>query len=187
VNYGMEAEKDAFDTGWFTGLIDGEGFIHIRYRSDRGTMYPRLGIYGTSKTIIDEAARIMEVNAYPRGDHGKQVGWYASVSHRKGLMVRRRVAPYLADSSKKCRAKKIPDTFGQVGTVHGRLGTPEFFRDCPPPTPIRSPRRIISPNLPTLNQRGGEARSSRRAHNPQTGDRVKTRTVVQTVSGKPDA
>jgi len=37
-------------------LVDGEGFVHIRYRSDRGTMYPRLRIYGTTKPIINEAA-----------------------------------------------------------------------------------------------------------------------------------
>ena len=37
-------------------MVDGEGFVHIRYRSDRGTMYPRLRIYGTTKPIINEAA-----------------------------------------------------------------------------------------------------------------------------------
>jgi hypothetical protein len=140
-----EPRSKDWDEGWLTGLVDGEGFIHIRYRSDRSTMYPRLRISGTSKPIIDEAARIMNVYSYPRRDHGKLVGWYASVSHRKALKVLGCIGPYLMDPSKKCRAKKILDTFGEVGTVHGRLATPEFFRDCPPPTRIRPPRRVISP------------------------------------------
>ena len=125
--------------------MDGEGFIHIRYRSDRRTMYPRLRIYGTTRPIIDEAARLMGVNPFPRRDHGVLVGWYASVSHRKALRVLRVILPYLRDPSKKCRGEKILDTFGDVGTVHGGLSTPEFFRDCPPPTRLRTPKTVIRP------------------------------------------
>jgi hypothetical protein len=138
-------EKEEFDKGWLTGLIDGEGCIHVRYRSDRNTMYPRLRIYATSKPIIDEAARIMGVNPFPRRDHGKLVGWYATVSHRKALRVLRVVAPFLFEPSKKCRARKILDTFGEIGTIHTRSTASEFFRDCPPPTRLRNPpRNIIS-------------------------------------------
>ena len=126
------------------GLVDGEGFVHIRYRSDRGTMYPRLRIYGTTKPIIDEAARLMGVNAWPRRDHGVLVGWYASVSHLKALSVMRMILPYLRDPSKKCRVKKILDSFGNVGTIKGNLSTPEFFRDCPPPTRIRKSRSLLN-------------------------------------------
>ena len=126
--------------------MDGEGFIHIRYRSDRGTMYPRLRIYGTAKPIIDEAARIMGVKAFPRRDHGKLVGWYASVSHRKALRILRRIAPYLRDPSKQGRTRKILETFGEVGTVHVRLSTPELVQDCPSTTRIRSPRSILNRN-----------------------------------------
>ncbi|QQG48110.1 MAG: hypothetical protein HY247_04950 [archaeon] len=125
-------------------MIDGEGFVHIRFRSDRFTMYPRLRIYGTSRPIIAEAARIMGVNPFPRRDNGILVGWYASVSHLKALRVLRIVQPYLRDPSKSCRAKKILGTFGDVGTVRGYLRTPEFFKDCPPPTRIRKPRSIIN-------------------------------------------
>ena len=145
VDVEIPVENDEFSRGWLTGLIDGEGCIHVRYRSDRNTMYPRLRIYVTSKPIIDEAARIMGVNPFPRGDHGKQVGWYATVSHRKALRVLRVVAPLLLDPSKRCRARRILETFRDVGTIHIRSTAAEFFRDCPPPTRIRNPpRRIIS-------------------------------------------
>jgi hypothetical protein len=132
------------EIGWLAGLVDGEGFIHIRYRSDRGTMYPRMRIYGTTKPIIDEAARLMGMNPFPRRDHGVLVGWYASVSHRKALRVLRIILPYLRDPSKKCRGARILETFGEVGTVHGRLSTPEFFADCPPPTRLRKPRSLLN-------------------------------------------
>jgi hypothetical protein len=135
---------DGYEIGWLAGLVDGEGFIHIRYRSDRGTMYPRLRIYGTTKQIIGEAARLMGVNPWARRDHGVLVGWYASVSHLKALRVLQIILPYLRDPSKKCRAEKILNTFGKMSTVHGGLSTPEFFSDCPPPTRIRKPRRLLS-------------------------------------------
>lgn len=86
----------------------------------------------------------MAVNSFPRRDHGKLVGWYAAVSHQKALKVLRRIGPHLMDASKKCRTNKILKTFGETGTVHGRLGTPEFFIDCPPPTRIRPSRRVIN-------------------------------------------
>ncbi len=107
-------------------------------------MYPRLRIYGTVKPIIAEAARMMGVNPWVRRDHGVVVGWYASVSHLKALKVLRVILPYLRDPSKKCRAAKILQTFGEVGTVHGGLSTPEFFQDCPPPTRIRAARRLLN-------------------------------------------
>ena len=110
----MENENP-LEVGWLAGLVDGEGFVHIRYRSDRSTMYPRLRIYGTTKPIIDEAARIMGVNPFPRRDHGVLVGWYAAVSHRKALKVLRLISPYLRDPSKNCRVRKILDVFGDLG------------------------------------------------------------------------
>ena len=106
-------------------------------------MYPRLRIYGTTKPIIAEAARIMGVNPFHRRDHGILVGWYASVSHLKALRVMRIILPFLRDPSKKCRVKKILKTFGKVGTVHGSRSTPEFFRECPPPTRIRKAKKPI--------------------------------------------
>ena len=84
----------------------------------------------------------MGVNPWARRDHGVNVGWYASVSHLKALKVLRIILPYLRDPSKKCRATKILETFGNKGTVHGSMSTAEFFRDCPPPTRIRKPRRL---------------------------------------------
>ena len=107
-------------------------------------MYPRLRIYGTVRPIIDEAARIMGVNPYPRRDHGKLVGWYTSVSHKKALLVLKRIEPYLTDPSKKCRARRILDRFGRVGTVHGGMRTAEFFKDCPPPTRIRQTVNVFN-------------------------------------------
>ena len=170
--------------GWLTGLVDGEGFVHIRYRSDRETMYPRLRIYGTSKPVIDEAARTMGVNAFPRRDHGKLVGWYASVSHRKALTVLRRIGPHLKDPSKKCCTARILGTFREVGTVHGGLSTPEFFKDCPPPTRIKFPTNVLSARLVTPFQRGGEASPFGGKDHP--GGLITHRSVVQMESGKPD-
>jgi hypothetical protein len=129
--------------GWLCGLVDGEGYIHIRYRSDRDTMYPRLRIFVKSTPIIITAARLMVVNPYARRSHGKQLGWYASVSHLKALKVLRLIAPHLLEPSKKCRARKILDRFGNIGSIQSRLITSEFFAGCPPPARIRTYRRII--------------------------------------------
>ena len=137
-----EQIKQVLDTGWLAGLVDGEGFIGIRYRSDRGTIFPRLRIFGTSKPIIDEAARIMGVSPFPRRDHGVFKGWYVSVSHQKALRVIRRIEPYLRDPSKRCRARLILKTFGDVATLHGSVPSDEFFRDCPQPTRWRKRRNI---------------------------------------------
>jgi hypothetical protein len=71
-------------------------------------------------------------------------GWYASVSHRQALRVLRLIAAHLLEPSKKCRAQKIIEAFGEVGTIHLRLDTFEFFKDCPPPSQIRKSGRVIS-------------------------------------------
>jgi hypothetical protein len=135
-------EREFLKTGWLAGLVDGEGFISIRYRKDRGTMFPRIRIYGTSRPIIDEAGRIMNVNPFPRKDHGVFKGWYVSASHQKALKVLRRIAPYLKDPSKKCRTDKILRTFTRVATLKGNLTAEEFFVDCPRPTRYRKRRKI---------------------------------------------
>lgn len=140
----IPAEMSDFHRGWLCGLVDGEGYIHIRYRSDRDTMYPRLRLFVKSRPIIEKVARLLGVNPYGRRIHGKLLGWYASVSHLKALRVLVLISPSLLDPSKKCRARKILDAFGEVGTIHSRLDSAEFFRDCPPPSRIRKFRRIIN-------------------------------------------
>ena len=45
-------ENSDWQQGWLTGLIDGEGFIHVHYRKNRNTTHPRLRIYCTTKAII---------------------------------------------------------------------------------------------------------------------------------------
>jgi hypothetical protein len=136
-----ESKGREWDEGWLTGLVDGEGFINIRYRSDRGTMFPRLRIYCTTKPILDRAGRIMGVAPFPRRDHGKLLGWYVSVSHQKALKVLRIIGQDLAEPSKRCRAAKILSTFGQMGTIKGKQTVAEFFKECPPPVRLRTPRR----------------------------------------------
>ena len=134
-------EREAFERGWLTGLIDGEGFVNVRYRKDRGTIFPRIRIYCTSKPIIDEAARIMGVNPFPRRDHGIFKGWYVSASHQKALQVIRRIGPFLKDPSKKCRAEKILRSFENVATIKGNQTAAEFFSECPLPTRWRERRK----------------------------------------------
>jgi hypothetical protein len=140
----IPAEKNDYDKGWLCGIVDGEGYIHVRYRSDRRTTYPRVRIFVKSRPIIDAAARVMGVNPYPRRSHGKQLGWYASVSHLKALRILQLIAPHLAEESKKCRARKILDAFREVGTIRSRLVSAKFFGGCPPPTRIRESGRIIN-------------------------------------------
>jgi hypothetical protein len=122
--------------------VDGEGFVGIRFRKDRGTVFPRIRIYCTSKPIIDEAGRIMGVKPFPRGDHRVFKGWYVSASHQKALKVIRRIAPYLKDPSKTCRAEVILKSFGNIATFHGSVPSDEFFKDCPRPTRWRKARKI---------------------------------------------
>jgi len=136
-------ENSITTRGWLCGIVDGEGYIHIRYRSDRNSMYPRLRIFVKSKHLIDEVARSMGVNPYARRKHGRHLGWYASVSHLKALRVLRLIAPHLSEPSKRCRANKILEAFGDVGTIHSRLVSSEFFSDCPAPSRIRKSGRII--------------------------------------------
>lgn len=140
----IPVEKSNLQRGWLCGIVDAEGYIHIRYRSDRDAMYPRLRIFVKSRSIIEAAARLMDVSPYARRNHGKHLGWYASVSHQKALRVLRTIASHLLERSKRCRAKKILDAFGEVGTIHSRLASSEFFGDCPPPSRIREFRRIIN-------------------------------------------
>ena len=130
--------------GWLTGLVDGEGFVNIRYRKDRGTMFPRLRVYCTSKPIIERAGRAMGVTPFPRRDHGKLLGWYVSVSHLKALKVLGMIGPRLSDPSKRCRAMKILGTFHGIGTIKGQLTVAEFFADCPPPTRLRKRPKDIN-------------------------------------------
>jgi len=138
------SEIPALDLGWLCGMVDGEGYIHVRYRSDRDSTYPRLRLFVKTRTIIDAVARLMGVNPYARRSRGKVSGWYASVSHRQALRALRLIGPHLLDPSKKCRAQKILEAFGEVGTIHSRLDTFGFFNDCPPPSRIRKSGRVIS-------------------------------------------
>ncbi len=136
--------------GWLSGMVDGEGYVHIRYRGDRNSMYPRLRILVKNREIIEPVASLMNVNPYARRSHGEQDGWYASVSHLKALRILRLIGPHLLDPSKKCRAQKIIERFGEIGTIHSRLQTSDFFRDCPPPSRIRKSGRVISGKLEGL-------------------------------------
>jgi hypothetical protein len=137
-------EKSMLDLGWLCGMVDGEGYVHIRYRRDRDSMYPRMRLFAKTKQIMDTAARLMGVNPYARRKHGNLDGWYASVSHRKALNVLRIIGPRLLEPSKRCRAQKILEAFGEVGTIHSRLDSNEFFRDCPPPSRMRKSGTIIN-------------------------------------------
>ena len=84
----------------------------------------------------------MGVNPFPRRDHGVFKGWYVSASHQKALRVIRRIEPYLKDPSKRCRAQRILQTFGEVATIHGSVPSDEFFKGCPLPTRWRKRRDI---------------------------------------------
>jgi hypothetical protein len=134
--------REAFETGWLTGLIDGEGFVHVHYRKNRDTTHPRMRIYSTTKGIIDEACRIMKVNPYARNDHGKISGWYAQVSDLKAVRILQVVGPHLTEPSKKCRAMTILRVFRERGSIRGRHPSAEVFVHCPPPTRLRSPRKL---------------------------------------------
>jgi hypothetical protein len=135
---GIPLEASDVRRGWLCGLVDGEGYIRIRYRGDRDAMYPRLRIFVKSRSIIDTAAGLMGVNPYSRRSHGKPLGWYASVSHLKALKVLRLIAPHLLETSKRYRARKILDSFGNIGTLHSRIMTSEFFAGCPPLARMRA-------------------------------------------------
>jgi len=132
-------EMSEFEKGWLTGLIDGEGFIHVHYRKNRDTTHPRMRIYSTTKPIIDEACRILQVNPYARRDHGKLLGWYAQVSEWKSVLVLRIIASHLTEPSKKCRAMTILKVFRNSGSIPGRHPSAEVFSHCPPPTRLRLP------------------------------------------------
>jgi len=144
LNLRTPSETSDLQKGWLCGIVDGEGYIHVRYRRDRDAMYPRLRIFVKSKTIIDAAAQVLGVNPYARRSHGKHLGWYASVSHLKALSVLRLITPHLLEPSKRCRAKKILDRFGEIGTIHSRLISSDFFRDCPPPARVRESGSVIN-------------------------------------------
>jgi len=137
----LQAE-DPYELGWLVGLIDGEGFIHVHYRKNRGTTHPRLRIYCTTKEIISEACRILGVNPYARRDHGILLGWYAQVSELKAIRVLGIIAPRIIEPSKRCRAERILRVFGDCGTIKGLHRSIDFFKGCPPPTRLRAPRSI---------------------------------------------
>jgi hypothetical protein len=123
-------------------LMDGEGFIHVHYRKNRDTTHPRLRIYSTTKEIVIEACRLLAIKPYPRRDHGKLVGWYAQVSELKAIRVLSLIAPHLTEPSKRCRAQRILNGFGDSGTMHGLHRSIDFFKGCPPPTRLRRPRIV---------------------------------------------
>lgn len=144
------------DRGWLAGMIDGEGYVHIRYRSDRDSMYPRLRLFVKSRPIIEKAARLMRVNPYARRHREELDGWYASVSHLKALKVLELIRGDLLDESKKCRAEKILMKFGGVGTMPSRIDSTEFFRTCPPPSKPRKSGRIINAPIQVSNSEMGK-------------------------------
>ncbi len=131
-----------FEVGWLTGLVDGEGFVHVHYRKNRNATHPRMRIYSTTKPIIDEACRIMHVNPYVRRDGGKVVGWYAEASEWKAVQLLRLVAPHLTEPSKKCRSLTILEIFCDGGSIPGKHPSAEVFSHCPPPTRLRLPRKL---------------------------------------------
>lgn len=144
----------------------------MHYRKNRDTTHPRLRIYCTTKEIIEEACRIMGVNPYPRRDHGKLLGWYAQVSELKAMKVLRIIAPHLTEPSKRCRARRILDVFGEDGSIPGRHPSAEIFVGCPPPTRLRKPPEAYKSRpqathrsevgKPGASKEAGK--SSRRAH-----------------------
>ena len=143
-----ESRSADWQNGWLTGLIDGEGFIHVHYRKNRNTTHPRLRIYSTTKPIIEEACRIMGVRPYVRRDHGIVHGWYAQASEWKAVEILRTIGPLLTEPSKKCRALTILDIFSKSGSIPGRHPSSEIFEQCPPPTRLRFPEKDIKRDLP---------------------------------------
>lgn len=122
-----------FETGYLAGLVDGEGYIRMRYNKDSNRSYPNLIVYCTSKPIIDEASRIMNVKSCPRREHGKLVGWLAVSTGKKALDAMRRIEPHLSDSSKKCRVLTCLRSFQDRVGIEGRHPSSRFFAHCPPP------------------------------------------------------
>ena len=143
-----ESRSADWQNGWLTGLIDGEGFIHVHYRKNRNTTHPRLRIYSTTKPIIEEAYRIMGVRPYVRRDHGIVHGWYAQASEWKAVEILRTIGPLLTEPSKKCRALTILDIFSKSGSIPGRHPSSEIFEQCPPPTRLRFPEKDIKRDVP---------------------------------------
>ena len=131
--------------GWLAGLVDGEGFIHVHYRKNRDSTHPRMRIYSTTKAIIDEACRIMDVKPYVRRDHGVLKGWYAQATDLKAVAILRRIGPFLTEPSKRCRALTILKVFSNGGSIPGRHPSAEVFKHCPPPTRLRIPKIVIRP------------------------------------------
>ncbi|MBI3840348.1 MAG: hypothetical protein HY297_00055 [Thaumarchaeota archaeon] len=92
-----------------------------------GLHTPESEFYCTTKEIIIEACRIMGVNPYPRRDHGLLLGWYAQASELKAIRILRIIAPHLTEPSKRCRAERILEVFGDCGSIRGRIPSAEFF------------------------------------------------------------
>jgi len=94
----------------------------------------------------------MGVNPYPRRDHGKLLGWYAQASEQKAMKVLRIIAPHLTEPSKRCRANRILQVFGDDGSIKGRHPSAEFFEGCPPPTRLRKPPEAYKSRLYSTHQ-----------------------------------
>ena len=69
------------ELAWLGGILDGEGCFAIYYRSDTGGYAGRISIRNTSKTMIDECARILEANGLPR--HIRNIGLPPSAARNR--------------------------------------------------------------------------------------------------------
>ncbi len=127
-----------FDTGYLAGLVDGEGYLFVHHDKAGNRTYPDMRIYCKSKSIIEGACRILDVNPHPRRDHGKLVGWLATVQGEKALLVIRRVARHLTDSSKRCRAFTILKVFDRGAGITGKHPSSQVFAQCPDPVRLRA-------------------------------------------------
>ena len=136
------ARSEDFETGYLAGLVDGEGCIFVSFDKSKDRTIPRLRIFGTSKPIIDAASRIMMVNTHPRRDHGVLKGWNGASQGWKAIEAIRRIAPYLTDPSKKCRALTILKKFNQTPSLRGKRPSSELFAHCPPP--VKSQARVTN-------------------------------------------
>lgn len=125
-------KRTDFEIGYLAGLMDGEGFVHLYYNKRTDHTFPCLTVFCTSKAIVDEACRIMQVNPHARSDHGKLMGWYAQARSRKAVEIATLIAPHMAESSKKCRALTIIEVFREKSRIEGRHPAAEFFKHCPP-------------------------------------------------------
>lgn len=113
-------------------------------------------IYSTTKAIVDEACRIMEVRPYVRRDHGVLKGWYAQATDLRAVAILRRIGPYLTEPSKRCRALTILKVFSRSRSIPGRHPSAEVFKHCPPPTRLRTPKIVIRPAFDGIQSEVGK-------------------------------